>query len=603
MKAVIYLLLILNIGWTQAQNVSFVAKGPQAVKLTDKFYFTYEINKEGSNFSSGNLSDFNVLGGPSQSSSSSITVVNGRMEQSTTISLTYILSPKKVGKFTISPGTISIDGKQYKSNSVSIEVVKGASNSESAQQSQSSGQIGDKDLFVRINVNKSSLYKGEPLTASVKLYTRVQLQQLSDVKIPQFNGFWRENIEMKDKNVAWQKEGYNGEIYHTAIISEFVLVPQRAGQLIIDPIDLEVVAVQEVRQRSRGQNPFNDPFFDDFFQQSRYERVNKKLKSNTTKIQVKDVPANTDMVGDIKLSSEINKTEVKTNESISLKIKLSGKGNLKMIEPFKIDFPADFEVFDPEIDQKVKISNAGISGSKTFEYLLIPRQAGNFTIPPIVFNVFNPASGKLEKLQTNSYELKVEQGTDNAQQSVSNYSGSKEHLSHIGKDIRYIKTGDFNLSKDSGLWFGSWSFYATYLLGVAGFAGILLFVKKHKDQSADMVGAKKRKAGNMARKRLKVAEQYLKENNTSKFYDELLKANWKYLEDKLNIQKSDFTKEKIRITLNQSSVSENTTNRFIAMMEKCEMAQYAPAAMHNSKSDDYEENVEIISLLEAETKL
>jgi hypothetical protein len=602
MKAVLFLLLLLNIGWIQAQDVRFVAKGPQAIKLTDRFYLTYEINKEGKEFSSGDLSDFTILGGPSQSSSSSVTIVNGKMERSSTISLTYILSPKKEGKFTISPAAITIDGKTYKSNSLTIEVVKGA-NPQSAQETQQQpGQISDKDLFVRIEVNKTSVYKGEPLRATVKLYTRVQLQQLSDVKFPQFNGFWRENIEMKDKNVAWNKEGYNGEIYHTAIVSEFILIPQSSGQLIVDPIDLEVVAVQEVKQKSRAHNPFNDPFFDDFFQRSSYERVNKNIKSNTTKIQVKDIPASADLVGSVKLSSEISKTEVKTNESVSLKIKLTGKGNLKMVEPFKIDFPADFESFDPEIDQKIKISSQGISGSKTFEYLLIPRQAGNYTIPSLDFTVFNPATGKLEKLRTESYELKVKQSNESVQPQVSDFGGNKVALNHIGKDIRYIKTANISLSKKSGLWFESWSFYAAYILSTVGFVAALVLIKKQKNNSADIVGAKKRKAGNMARKRLKVAGQYLQEDNSAKFYDELLKANWKYLEDKLSIQKSEFTKEKIRTVLTQSGVSDELLSRFIAMMEKCEMAQYAPITKHTSMAEDYEQNVEIISQLEAELK-
>jgi hypothetical protein len=602
MKAVLFLLLLLNIGWIQAQDVRFVAKGPQAIKLTDRFYLTYEINKEGKEFSSGDLSDFTILGGPSQSSSSSVTIVNGKMERSSTISLTYILSPKKEGKFTISPAAITIDGKTYKSNSLTIEVVKGA-NPQSAQETQQQpGQISDKDLFVRIEVNKTSVYKGEPLRATVKLYTRVQLQQLSDVKFPQFNGFWRENIEMKDKNVAWNKEGYNGEIYHTAIVSEFILIPQSSGQLIVDPIDLEVVAVQEVKQKSRAHNPFNDPFFDDFFQRSSYERVNKNIKSNTTKIQVKDIPASADLVGSVKLSSEISKTEVKTNESVSLKIKLTGKGNLKMVEPFKIDFPADFESFDPEIDQKIKISSQGISGSKTFEYLLIPRQAGNYTIPSLDFTVFNPATGKLEKLRTESYELKVKQSNESVQPQVSDFGGNKVALNHIGKDIRYIKTANISLSKESGLWFESWSFYAAYILSTVGFVAALVLIKKQKNNSADIVGAKKRKAGNMARKRLKVAGQYLQEDNSAKFYDELLKANWKYLEDKLSIQKSEFTKEKIRTVLTQSGVSDELLSRFIAMMEKCEMAQYAPITKHTSMAEDYEQNVEIISQLEAELK-
>lgn len=598
-------ILFILLSWVSfAQEVSFKASAPKAVRQSDRFYFQYEVNSEGTDFKSGDLKDFNVLGGPSQSSNSSISIINGRMTQSRTITYTYVLSPKKTGKLNISPGSIKVGGKEYRSNPVTIEVVQGNQNRTQSNQGsdQSQSGISNDDLFVRIQVNKSSVYKGEPVIATVKLYTRVQLQQLSDVKIPQFNGFWRENIERKENAVEWKKETFNGEIYHSGIISEFVVIPQKSGTLTIDPVDLEVIALQQVRSRSRSRSFFNDPFFDDFFDRTSYQRVSKKLQSNTVKIKAKDTPAGTDLVGDLKFSSSVNKTEVKANESVSLKYTLSGKANLKMVEPFEIDFPADFEVFDPEIDQKVRVSHSGISGTKTIEYLLIPRHAGEFNIPSVELNVFNPYTGKTEKLRSDNYELKVSKGEGGEGYAGANYSKSKEDLNLIGKDIRYIKTGNYDLHKDVSTWFGSLSFYMTYLAGSIGFVVLFISLRKRRQSLEDTVGLKKRKAGAMARKRLKTAEEYKNKQNEAGFYEELLKANWLYIQDKLNMPQADLSKDKIRKKLAEQGVKADTTEKLISLMEKCEMARYAPVATKDGLSSDYENNIEIISNLEEEIK-
>ncbi len=596
-------LFLLTISWAEGQDVSFSAQAPQAVRAAERFYLTYEVNKEGHDFKGGDMSGFSVLGGPSRSTSSSISIINGRMQQSVSIRYTYILEAKKEGKYTISPASITIDGKRHASNPVIIEVVKSDPSVASGDnQKEATRGISDKDLFVRISVNKKTAYKGEELIATVKLYTRVQLQQLSDVKIPQFDGFWRENIERKDNVVNWQQESVDGQLYNVGVISEFVLIPQKSGTVTIDPINLEVVAIQEVRQKQRGRNFFNDPFFDNFFDQTSYERVNKTLQSPAVKINVKDVPVETDMVGSFKLHSEISKTEVDANESISLKLRLTGKGNLKTSNPFDIEFPSDFEVFDPEITQNIKVTTNGLSGSKTIEYLLIPRHAGTYTIPSVELNCFNPSSGKLEKLHSQTYQVSVRKGEGQMGGTGTDYAGNRSDIRVIGKDIRYIKTNDYILRNEKALWFQSASFYFTYISGIIGFMALIIFTRKKRKESDDRNGNKKRKAGIVARKRLKSAEKALSENQRSLYYQELLKALWSYLEDKLNLKTADLSKDKIRKVLVEHQASEQSVNNLISLMEKCEMAQYAPLGSNASLSEEHETGIEIISKLEEEIK-
>ncbi len=602
MKHLLSIFFLLTTAMLYGQDVVFSGQAPKSVRTNERFYLTYEVNKEGKDFKGADMSEFSVLNGPSKSTSSSISIINGRMQQSVSIRYSYVLESKKAGKFTIAPASITVDGKHYTSNPVTIEVVAGNASASGNDRQENAPGISDKDLFVRISVDKKSVYKGEALVATVKLYTRVQLQQLSDVKIPQFDGFWRENIERKDNVVNWEKENVDGQLYNVGVLSEFVLIPQKSGSVTIDPIDLEVVAIQEVRQKQRGRNFFNDPFFDDFFEHTSYQRVNKTLKSPPVKISVKNIPAETDIVGSLKLQSEISKTEVNANESVSLKLKLTGKGNLKTGNPFRISFPVDFEVFDPEVTQNIKVTGNGVSGSKTVEYILIPRHAGNYTIPSIELNCFNPTTGKLEKLRSESYEITVQKGAQSATAGGIDYSGNRSDIKVIGNDIRYIKTNDYSLSTKQKIWFGSTSFYISYLTGIIGFAALFIFTRKKRKQSLDRIGSKKRKAGTQARKRLKVAEKALHENQRTIYYQELLKALWTYLEDKLNLKTADLSKDKIRKALSEQKVSDDTIAQLIQLMEKCEMAQYAPIGRDTPLSEEHEAGIKIISTLEEEIK-
>ncbi len=586
-----------------AQSVSFKAKGPNVVSVNEQFEFSYEVNAQGNNLKPGNMSDFNILQGPYSSSSSSISVINGQVQQSMSISYTYVLSAKKAGKFTIGAASITIQGKEYSSNALTIEVVAGNGGSQGNNQSNSNTiqNIDDKDVFVRLETNKKSVYKGEAIVANIKLYTKVQLQQLSDFKIPQFDGFWKEDLDTPNQRVEWRRENVNGEIYHAAVISQCLLMPQKSGEITIKAISMEVIALQEVKQKRR-KNPFNDPFLDDFFNESSYQRVNKALKSAPVKIQVKEIPDAAQALGDFTLSSQISKTELKANESITLKITVAGKGNLKMVEPFKMEFPADFEVFDPETKQNLKVTSVGISGSKTFEYVVIARHEGTFEIPGVSLDCFDPTTGKLKHLSTKAYTIKVAKGDGSTTVTGVDHSQNKEDIKFIGKDIRYIKTNNFALHKGDPTWFGSLSFYLGYVFTSGAFVFLFVFLRKRRLENEDLVGMRKKKAGAMARKRLKTAEQFLQENNSSKFYTELLQGIWGYLGDKLNLQKSDLSKEKIRQALADRRVSTEGIAQLIRIMEKCEMAQYAPLGNNNSLSEDYQASVEVITQLEGEIK-
>lgn len=581
-----------------AQEVSFTAQAPGAVTVGQQFRLTYSVNQQGSRFTPGNFSDFNHLGGPSTGHSTQMNIVNGKMTQSMTISYTYTLSASKTGKFTISPATITVGGKQYQSNPVTIEVVKG----NAQNQTTATTGISNSDLFVRIVPNKSSIYQNEPFLATVKLYTRVQLSELSNFEMPQFNSFWKEDIETP-RNVVWKKENVNGVIYNSGVLTQSILIPQKSGKLTLDPVELELIALQEVKSQNNRRSQFRDPFFDDFFGRTRYQQVRKKIKSTPVSINVKPIPKNTDAVGKINLSSEISKTDVETNESINLKIKVSGKANLKMIEPFDIAFPADFEVFDPKVEQNIKATTAGINGSKTFDYLLIPRHAGTFTIPSVSLTYLDPQTGKTTTLTTESYTINVKKGKGTSDLAGINHTSSnKEDIKFLGKDIRYIKTGDLPLQQSSDMWFKSLSFYLCYLISSGGFIILFIFLRKKRKESEDTVGQKNKKAAQLAKKKLLAAEKHIATNESSNYYEELLKALWGYISDKLNMSQSELSKDKVTAALLSKKVSEDHTKLFIALVTKCEMARYAPTSDQLSLSDEHSAAIQVISNIENDIK-
>ncbi len=580
-----------------ADNVRFTMSTPNVVSTNEQFRLTLALNEQGENIKLPEMSDFDVLMGPSTSTSYNFQSINGKTVQSRNFSYTFVLRAKKEGKFTIRPASIEVDGKVYQSNSINIEVVKGSAKKSNTQRNnttqQSSQNIEKNDLFAKIHLSKSSVYKGEHLVATFKVYTKVQLSGFDDVKFPSFEGFWTQDIDIP-KNIQLTREAYNGQIYNVGILKKMVLFPQQTGKIKIDPLRLECRIVQRTRAGS---------VFDDFFATPR--TVKAIATSNPVTIDVKPLPAEpqefSGAVGSFKITSSIDKTEVKANDAITLKTTISGNGNLKLIDPLTIGFPVDFEVYDPKTSSSVRTTEKGTTGSITHEYLFQPRHAGEYTIPAVVFVYFDPAQGKYITRKTQSYTLTVEK-SDDPQGTTVVSSFSKEDVRFIGKDIRYIKQGKTNLRKTNYTFFGTLEFFLIYLIAIVVLGIIYLLNQKRVKDNANLALVRNRRASKLARKHLKKASGYLKSNNNEAFYDAVLKAFWGYLSDKLNLTVADLNRETAVASLKGNNVKEELINEFIDIVDTCEFARFAPSAEHAQMSSWFKKAESVMNKIDRQIR-
>lgn len=598
-KKSLYLLIVLLLasgGSVWSQKIKFTTSAPKKIGTGQRFKLTYTLNADGSGFEINNLSGFNVLSGPSRYSNSSISIVNGRSTQSLSTTWTYVLQPKKVGKFTLPSASITAsDGKKYSSNTVAIEVVKG--NAPAANQK--GGQGGNKpkikgdDLFVRLNVSGKNLYRGEHLIATVKLYTRIDLSGINESKFPAYNGFWTEDYYTADR-LNFKREQVNGKPYNVATIKRSVLIPQRSGKLTIDPVEMKAVHPYRVKTQQRGF--FFDPF-------GSVKELEKWIKSPPIEIKVKALPGGapetfTGGVGTLDFGVTLDRQEVVTNEPISLSATVSGKGNLRLIDPLEIDFPADFEVYDPQTDSKVKADASGMSGSKTFDYLIIPRHAGEFTIPEIAFSYFNPTKKKYETKTAGPFEIKVEKGEGDDATTLVDMGTGKSAIKVLGNDIRYLKTGDVSLSKRDRYFFGTGGFYSLLGLPLVGFFAFVFLVRNRRKANSDVAAVANRKAGKLAKKHLNTAATLLQGADRGGFYKEVLKGIWGYLSGKLGISPADLNKESVRAGLEKKGMPANVIEELVAFLNKCEYAQFAPGSGGENLQAVYDEAAGLINKME-----
>lgn len=594
MKKIVYLLSIIQILFfpnLSGQGVKFTASTKKVVATGEQFKLVYSINAQGKGFRAPDLRNFSILSGPNSSTSTSVQIINGKMTQSITNSYTYYLQATKQGKFAIKPAKITVDGKVHSSNSVSIEVVKGSTagstNKKNTNNTKSAGLSSD-DLFVRLSLSKSQAYLGEQIIATIKIYSRVDLVDFADMEFPSFDGFWSQEIETP-ANITLERENVKGKIYNTGLLKKNILFPQQSGEITIDPFELECV----VRQRTGKR---------DFFGRYMTRNVIQKVKSARRKIKVKSLPASkpdgfNGAVGSFKMNASIDKDQVKTNEAITLNIKISGSGNLKLIDPLEIEFPPDFETFDPKINSNIKNSSSGASGVKTFEYLILPRHAGEFSIPPIAFSYFDPASKTFKTLHSDEYKITVEKGKE--EETTTIISGTKkENVKFIGNDIRFIKTNNSELREKGKLFFGSAVFFLSYLIAIALFFLVFILFRKKRKQDSDQVLVRNKKAGKVSKKRLRQAALYLKNNEKENFYNEVSKALWGYLSDKLSIPLSELSKENIEEALSKHQVPEELSAQFSEVLDTCEFARYAPVSEASEMSLMYDKASELISKLE-----
>ena len=605
-QLIFFLLLAITVLPIQAKNdVTLVAEAPDVVVSGDQFRLTFTVNtQKGKDFLAPSISGFDVLMGPSRSQQSSTQIINGKVSSSSAITYTYILMAGKEGTYTIPAASIEVDGKKIFSNALTIKVLppdQSAGNQQSGQgQSNSSrgqiagGKISDKDLFITATAAKTTVYEQEAILLTYKVYTLVNLRQLYG-KMPDLKGFHTQEIELPQQK-TFSLEHYNGRNYNTTIWSQYVLFPQQTGKLEIPSITFEGIVAQQT---------ISDDPFDAFFNGGGYIELKKKIVTPKVTINVKPLPAKPDNfsggVGEFTLSSSINAKEVKTNDAVTIKLTIKGAGNMKLINTPEVKFPEDFEIYDPKVTNNFDVSRAGLSGTQTIEYLAIPRHAGDFTIPQVEFTYFDLKSQAYKTLKTEEYHLKVAKGKGNADQVIADFT-NKENVKVLGQDVRFIKLGDTELLPKGKVFFGTTGYWLGYIIPFVIFVVLVIFFRKQAAENANIAKVKTKKANKVATKRMKLAGKLLAENKKNEFYDEVLKALWGYISDKLSIPVSQLSKDNIEAELMRYGVSDEVTKTFIDALNECEFARYAPGNENEAMDKVYAASVEAISKMENSIK-
>lgn len=542
---------------------------------------TFSINANGDRFAPPAFGGFQVVGGPNVSNS--VSMING--VTSASIAYGYDLVPTKEGELTIGPATIMSGGRPYSTAPIKIKVVKGQGGQvgQQAQQQSSNGpdsrniqkgRVSDisKSLFLRAEVDKTTAYMGQQIMMNLRLYTRVNIANGEPEKIPDLNGFYSQEIKNNNPNAQWRTEILNGVRYNVTDIKQTILFPEHEGNITIEPSIMNFIVRQQAASSS------GDPF-DAFF--GGYEDVKYKVKSTPVVIHVKPLPQAgkpaefTGAVGKFNIEASLDKNDVKANDAINYTIKVSGTGNLKLLKPINPTFPADFEKYEPKITDTITENASGSSGNRKYTFLLIPRHQGDFTIDPVKFAFFNPATGRYVSLSTPAFHIKVAKGTGDGSNVTAFSNAGKQDVKVLSNDIRYIKTGS-ELNEVGSDFYGSGLYYFLLILGPVGFMGALVYGKWRDKNNADVVGLKSRKAGKVAAKHLASAKQQL--NDKKAFYENLFRGLYGYLSDKLNIPYADLNHEKIASELQARSLDENLINEMLDTLDLCEMARYAPVS-------------------------
>ena len=588
-------ILLVGGGSLSAQEITIRASAPKVVTLGQQFRLVYEINTKGGKFIPPKLDDFEVLMGPSTSYSQSTQIINGHISTHVSYTYTYILQPLKPGDFTIPPARLSLKGKVYESNPVKITVVKGSSGqgTSGAQRTTNTGQVAaNSNLFVRMISDKKEVFLGEPVAVTVKIFSRVSLTGFEEVDMPEFNGFLKQEIPTPNLT-SLQREYIDGVAYNTGVIQRYLLFPQTTGDITIEPVKIVCLVRKRMHASPGG-------FFDDFF--DTYQTVRQPIFSNKLKIHVKPLPPGAPQdfngaVGTFGLDASVDKMKLKVNDAVTLKVRISGNGNLKLIEAPRIDFPPDFETYDPKVVTRIKNTVHGATGYKQFEYLMIPRHAGKYRIPPVSFSYFDPVQKSYKTLRTPAFTLEVLKGEEGAGTQVI-VSGDKEALKFLGKDIRYIYTKPIRLKRAGYTLFGT-LFFPLYYLGMfLLFLAVVMVYRHRRKVMGDHQRVRNRKANKVAKRRLRKAGQYLKSGDKSGFYEEVLRAMWGYLSDKMFLPMSDLTRERAAAALESRGVGKDLIERLMRVIDQCEFARYAPEGDTGAMDKLYKEAVEIISQLE-----
>ena len=566
------------------QDVAVTANAPATVKSGQPFRIEYSINVQGAQLGQPDLTGLNYYGA---STSQSVSIVNGSM--TVKYSVIYTVSAPKAGTYKIPPVTAEYNGKTYKSREVVFEAQDNPQQNQAQnqggnqpRQQRSNEQVsGSGNLFVEVTVNKNEVYVGQQIVLSAGFYSRYNIQEIADTKLPTYNGFWVKDIATPSR-ITLQQKLINGVSYSYGLLHKKVLIPQRSGDLVIDPYSIDFIT--------------REGFWDS------YKRTGK---STAKTIKVKPLPGGKPddfggAVGNFNISISADKQEVKLDDPLTIKVTLSGSGNIQLCEAPKIDIPSAFEAFPPKSSENIKTDDNGMSGTRTFSYVAIARIPGEITIPAVKFSYFDPASKSYKTISTKELPITI---TGERDSTATAYTGGviKSDVENLGNDIRFIKQG-FELKSTKHGFFNSFEFWMVIIVLALIFAGIILLRLQQIKNNANMAAVKNRKAGRTSRKRLKKAAEYVRQNKKDEFYEEVLNALWGYLGDKLEMPASELTRDNVVDKLADKNVPTDTIEKYVGTLNDCEFERYAPSGVARQLQDMYTKAAEAIEQMENNIK-
>ena len=605
MKRVLFIVSVLAImaGWNvnAQENVEFTASAPDVAYVETPFQLIYSVNAAAKDLQAPDFQFFEILAGPFESRSSYTQIINGKKSSATNLSYTLTLMPSKTGTFKIPGASIVVDGEKIYSNDLTIKV----ENAENNAQKQNEGgtvtgggtqRVTSESIFVRTIVSKTNIYEQEAISVTYKLYTLLDVAQFTGAKLPDFNGFLKQDIE-QSQNKQLSAETYKGRSYGTVVLYQAVLFPQHTGEIEIGKASFTALLRLQNKAQVRS-------IFDDFFDS--YTNVEKTLTAPAVTVKVSELPLAgkpatfSGAVGNFNLTSTLSSGNLKTNQAATIKVVISGNGNMKLLKNPEIKFPDGFEVYDPKVDNKFSSGSGGVSGTKTIEYMFIPRRSGKFDIPSAELSYYDLNNKTYRTLRTPAYKINVTKG-EGGEAVVENFTG-KEDVTPLAKDIRYLYTGSVKLKPESRPWFGTLPFWMLFLIPLIIAAILFIYFRKHVKENADLAFVKTKKANKVAQKRLRLALKFLEEGKKNQFYEEVMKAVWTYLSDKLVIPVAELNKDNIRLKMNEKGMEKEVTDNFTNILNTCEYASYAPDSGRQEMGNLYGETVDAISRMEEHFK-
>lgn len=606
MKRIITYIAIVTLligGNLMAQTAQMNVRSQQTAYAGQAFRIVFEVNDRAQNFQMPTLKGLKLVGGPSISSGESIQISNGKASRSTSTSYTIIVQADAEGTANVGIASCMVNDKKVQSRPFSIKINKADPNRQQQQQrrrsawpgwdepqqqqQQSAPQLDDKSLIARISINKSNLYQGEEAIISYKIYTQVQLAQYQIDQLPRIKGFWSEDLSENWTHVRQYEETYNGRNYHVAEIRRGAIYPQETGTLKIDPLKTDVVAIVQSRMQRTG--TIFDFFIDDpFFSPMQQQAITKSLVSNAPTVQVKPLPDAPDGfaggVGRFDVKAKSDLTQLRTNEALTYRVTVSGRGNLSLLEVPQIEFPQGLEVYEPRIEDNINKGDNGLSGSRTFEWIIIPQTQGEYDIPALDYIYFDPNLGQYITRHCDPIHIKVAKGTS---------STSKSDVKELNSDIHHIKKQTHLRDSGSSAHAG-WPFWLLIIIPALGTTAVVLWMRRQQKIAGDEGSMKLQRATKLAKKRLRNAERYLNAGDDERFYEEIYKALWGCIADKFNIQLSLLSAETVKSQLEQKKVNEALKERILQTLTDVDFARFAPGDSSTKKQTIYDEAMNTI---------